>query len=118
MPLRRGFLRRGDRLLQSLLGGLKAPCRIAFVVVRLQRPHWLARPPPNAVARLQQAAQTTSHYAAAAATTDVDQSITDVGRTMCLLMPSSFGESPRASPTSCGRWRTGNPSSRPTTRAA
>jgi hypothetical protein len=39
-------------------------------------------------------------YAPELATTDVDQSMTDVGLTMCLVIPSSLGESPRASPTS------------------
>ena len=47
--------------------------------------------------------------------TALDQSITEVGRTMCLLIPSSFGERPSASPTSCGRCSTGRRSSRPTT---
>ena len=50
----------------------------------------------------------------AAATTEVDQSITDVGRTTCLFIPSSLGDSPSASPTSWGRCSTGSPSSRPT----
>jgi hypothetical protein len=57
-------------------------------------------------------------HAGAPATTEVVQSMTEVGRTTCLLIPRSFGESPRASPTSCGRWSTGSPSSRPTTLAA
>src|SRR5947199_1250880 len=35
--------------------------------------------------------------ALAPATTDVDQSITEVGRTMCLFMPRSLGDRPRAS---------------------
>ena len=43
------------------------------------------------------------------ATTEVDQSITDVGLTTCLLSPSSFGSSPSARPTSCGRCSTGMP---------
>jgi len=47
------------------------------------------------------------------ATTDVVQSMTDVGLTTCLLMPSSFGSSPNARPTSCGRCSTGIPSARP-----
>src|SRR4029077_12273442 len=44
---------------------------------------------------------------AAAPTTAVDQSITEVGRTTCRLKPSSAGSSPKASPTSWGRCRTG-----------
>ena len=39
-------------------------------------------------------------------------------RTTCLLMPSSLGSNPSASPTSCGRCSTGRPRSRPTTLAA
>lgn len=39
----------------------------------------------------------------AAATTELDQSTTEVGLTTCLLIPSSLGDSPRARPTSCGR---------------
>ena len=56
--------------------------------------------------------------AAEAPTTDVDQSITDDGLTTCLSMPSSFGSSPRARPSSWGRCRTGMFSGRPTTPAA
>ena len=51
---------------------------------------------------------TLSPYAAAAApTTEVDQSITEEGRTMWRLRPSSLGSSPSASPTSWGRCRIG-----------
>ena len=60
------------------------------------------------LAALRRAAQ------AAAPTTEVDQSITDVGRTTWRLMPSSFGSSPSARPTSWGRCSTGMSSSRPT----
>ena len=44
------------------------------------------------------------------ATTDVDQSITELGFTTCLPKPSSFGSRPKARPTSCGRCSTGIPS--------
>jgi hypothetical protein len=52
--------------------------------------------------------------AGAPAMTDEVQSITDVGLTTCLSIPSSLGSRPSARPTSWGRCRTGNPSSRPT----
>jgi bacterioferritin-associated ferredoxin len=55
-----------------------------------------------------------SPQAGAPATTDAVQSITDVGLTTCLSIPSSLGSRPSARPTSWGRCRTGNPSSRPT----
>ena len=41
--------------------------------------------------------------AGAPATTEADQSTTDVGLTTCLLIPSSLGSRPSASPTSWGR---------------
>ena len=42
---------------------------------------------------------------ALSATTELDQSMTEVGRTTCLLIPSSLGSSPSARPTSWGRHR-------------
>ena len=44
--------------------------------------------------------------------------MTDDGLTTCLFIPSSLGESPKASPSSCGRCSTGMFSGRPTTPAA
>jgi heterodisulfide reductase subunit B len=52
------------------------------------------------------------------ATTEGDQSITDVGLTTWRLSPSSFGSSPNARPTIWGRCRMGMPSGRPTTFSA
>ena len=53
-----------------------------------------------------------------AAACAIDQSITELGRTMWRWKPSSFGSRPSAKPTSCGRWSTGIASLRPTSRSA
>ena len=77
---------------------------------RPARTSWLPSPSRSTNAR-----RVGGRQAAAPAMTDVVQSMTDDGLTTCLFIPSSFGESPRARPSSWGRCRTGMFSGRPTT---